>query len=245
MGRAVAAASRQRFFLTSVVVEHRELAAVHLQLLAIPRKCEHEPLGPRSLDVLRLNSGSAHGERQFSAAGLPFHRWAGDLQVGDGPVLLRLAPQREGDRPAAQHLMPTLTDKGVVQIHVAQLRLALGNQVADDEVARAAFDDQLRQVSSLRRRLALFRLGDGHRNFTVTLALCLARSHRDIAQRVLGRYPRPAGGSSTASIRPPEEAHPVQNRVTSNGAANEGPRKTRAKQLKNCNRGDMSDIMIQ
>jgi hypothetical protein len=29
----------------------------------------------------------------------------------------------------------------------------------------------------------LFRLGNGHRNFTVTLALCLARSHRNIVQQ--------------------------------------------------------------
>jgi hypothetical protein len=79
--------------------------------------------------------------------------------------------------------MSILTGKDVLKLHVAQLRLALGNQVADDEVASAPLDDQLRQVSRLRRRLVLFRLGNGHRNFTVTLALCLAPSYRNIVQQ--------------------------------------------------------------
>ena len=79
--------------------------------------------------------------------------------------------------------MSLLTGQDVLKLHVAQLRLALGNQVADDEVARAPLDDHLRQVSRLRRRLVLFRLGNRDRNFTVTLALCLTRSHRNIVHQ--------------------------------------------------------------
>src|SRR6185437_6757348 len=64
--------------------------------------------------------------------------------------------------------------------HVAQLRLALGNQVADDKVALAPLHDQLRQVVSLGWRLALLRLGDGRRNLGLTLVFGFARGHREV-----------------------------------------------------------------
>src|SRR3984957_6169425 len=60
------------FLLDESVVEYRELAAVDLQLLAAPRKCEHEPFGPCAICVSRLNAGRAHGEGQWPVAGLPF-----------------------------------------------------------------------------------------------------------------------------------------------------------------------------
>ncbi len=100
--------------------------------------------------------------------------------MSNGPVLLRLAPQREGDRPAAQHLTPALTGEGVLQFYVAQLRLALGNQVADDEVALATLHDQLRQVLSPGWRLALLRLGDGRRNLGLTLVFGFARGQWEV-----------------------------------------------------------------
>src|SRR5271169_1853385 len=51
------------------------------------------------------------------------------------------------------------------------------------------------------------------------------------------------GGSSTGSIRPPEEIHPEQIEMTSNGSANEAPRGTRAKELNNEETGSRDDIM--
>src|SRR5271170_2523252 len=51
------------------------------------------------------------------------------------------------------------------------------------------------------------------------------------------------GGSSTGSIRPPEEIHPEQIEMTSNGSANEAPRGTRAKNLNNAETVGRSDIM--
>src|SRR5271169_5191591 len=51
-----------------------------------------------------------------------------------------------------------------------------------------------------------------------------------------------SGGSSTGSIRP-EEIHPEQIEMTSNGSANEAPRGTRAKELNNAATGGRNDIM--
>jgi len=52
-----------------------------------------------------------------------------------------------------------------------------------------------------------------------------------------------SGGSSTGSIRPPEEIHPEQIEMTSNGSANEAPRRTHAKELNNAETGGRNDIM--
>src|SRR6202035_3129393 len=52
-----------------------------------------------------------------------------------------------------------------------------------------------------------------------------------------------SGGSSTGSIRPPEEIHPEQIEMTSNGSANEAPRGTRAKELNNAETGGRNDII--
>src|ERR1700678_138662 len=76
--------------------------------------------------------------------------------------------------------MPSLTGEDVLQFSVAQLRLALGNQVADDDVALPTLHDQLRQALSLGWRLALLRLGDGRRNLGLTLVFGLVRGHREV-----------------------------------------------------------------
>ena len=222
-----------------------KLAAVDLQLLAAARECEHQPLGPCALHVPRLNAGREHGEGQWPAAGLPFHRRAGDLQVSNGPVLLRLAPQREGDRPAAQHLTPALTDEDVLQFYVAQLRLALSNQVADDEVALATLHDQLRQVLSLGWRLALLRLGDGRRNLGLTLLFGFARGHRAVLHRGRGVVSATSVGSSADSMRPPEEAHAEQSRRARSGSAVEALRETRTEELRNVEAGGRNDIVVR
>src|SRR6202021_1795197 len=76
--------------------------------------------------------------------------------------------------------MPSLTGEDVLQFYVAQLRLAFGNQVADDEVTLAPLHDQLRQALSVGWRLALLRLGDGRRNLGLTLLFGFARGHREV-----------------------------------------------------------------
>src|SRR5271165_2801929 len=52
-----------------------------------------------------------------------------------------------------------------------------------------------------------------------------------------------SGGSSTGSVRPPEEIHPEQIEMTSNGSANEAPRGTRAMELNHAETGGRNDIM--
>src|SRR5580704_12983778 len=61
--------------------------------------------------------------------------------------------------------------------------------------------------------------------------------------RGAGAVSETSGGSSTGSIRPPEEMHPEQIEMTSNGSANEAPRETRAKELNNAETGGRNDIM--
>src|SRR5258707_13289598 len=61
--------------------------------------------------------------------------------------------------------------------------------------------------------------------------------------RGAGAVSATSGGSSTGSVRPPEEMHPEQIEMTSNGSANEAPRGTRAKELNNAETGGRKDIM--
>src|SRR5277367_1987336 len=61
--------------------------------------------------------------------------------------------------------------------------------------------------------------------------------------RGAGAVSETSGGSSTGSIRPPEEMHPEQIEMTSNGSANEAPRGTRAKALNKTETGGRNDIM--
>src|SRR5271169_6274416 len=61
--------------------------------------------------------------------------------------------------------------------------------------------------------------------------------------RGAGALSETSGGSSTGSIRPPEEIHPEQIEMTSNGSANEAPRGTRAKELNNAETGGRNNIM--
>jgi len=75
------------------------------------------------------------------------------------------------------------------------------------------------QVSRLRRRLVLFRLGNGHRNFTVTSLFASLAAIGTSCNRGAGAVSETSGGSSTGSIRPPEEVHPEQIEMTSNGSA--------------------------
>src|SRR5271168_1200437 len=58
-----------------------------------------------------------------------------------------------------------------------------------------------------------------------------------------GAVSETSGGSSTGSIRPPEEIHPEQIEMTSNGSANAAPRGTRAKELNNAETGGRNDIL--
>jgi hypothetical protein len=53
-------------------------------------------------------------------------------------------------------------------------------------VTLATLHDQLRQALSPGRRLALLRLGDGHRNLGLTLVFGFARDHREVLHIGLG-----------------------------------------------------------
>src|SRR5271170_4016258 len=57
-----------------------------------------------------------------------------------------------------------------------------------------------------------------------------------------GAVSETSGGSSTGSIRPPEEIHPEQIEMTSNGSPNEATR-TRAKDFNNAETGGRNDII--
>src|ERR1700684_396722 len=61
--------------------------------------------------------------------------------------------------------------------------------------------------------------------------------------RGAGAVSETSGGSSTGSILAPEEKHPEQIEMTSNGSANEAPRGARAKELNNAETGGRKDIM--
>ena len=101
-------------------VEHRELPAVDLERLARLGEGEHQPLGARALDVLRLDARREQGEFQGLAARPPAHWRAGDLDARDDPVLFRLAPQRKGHRAAAERFAPALAGEHVLQFVVLQ-----------------------------------------------------------------------------------------------------------------------------
>jgi hypothetical protein len=90
--------------------------------------------------------------------------------VDDGPVLLRLAPQRKGDRPPTEHLIPPFASEDVLELDVTQTYLRFGNEIVDRLITIAAtVDDDLPGclVGVLR-----LRLGDGEWN----LALLLLRT---------------------------------------------------------------------
>src|SRR5579862_8852631 len=61
--------------------------------------------------------------------------------------------------------------------------------------------------------------------------------------RGAGAVSETSGGSSTGSIRPPEDIHPEQIEITSNCSATDAQRGTRAKELNNAETGDSDDIM--
>ncbi len=152
------------------------------------------------------------------------------------PLLLCLAPQCKSDRPAAQHLTPALTHEGVLQFHVAQLLLALGNQVADDEVALPALNDQFRQVPRPRWRHTLLRICDSRRNLALTLLFGFARGHwpvlregrrgaRHGQRRVVRRLQTAARGSACGTE---EEGHERQRRGGTPKKAHTGIRKSKS-----------------
>ncbi len=75
-----------------VVVEDGELASVDLQGIPVTGEGEHQPLSTGALHVARLDTGREDAKRQRLPTGLPFHRRTRELDVGDGPLLLRVAP---------------------------------------------------------------------------------------------------------------------------------------------------------
>ena len=63
------------------------------------------------------------------------------------------------------------------------------------------------------------------------------------SNRAAGAGSKITGGSSTGRIRLPEEIHPEQIEITSNGSANEAPRGIRAKELNNAETGGSNDMV--
>ena len=82
----------------------------------------------------------------------------------DGPVLLRLAPQRKGNRAATERLVLLLAREHVLQLVVLQQLASLRHQVPDLVLAPHRHDDRV-ELDGRSRHFRGFRLGDGQRDF--------------------------------------------------------------------------------
>ena len=130
--------------LDEVVVEHGELAPVNLQRISVSRKGKHQPLGTGALDVPRLNTRRESAKVQRLPTGSPLDRRTRDLNVGDGPFLLRFAPQRKGDRASTEHLILPFSSEDVLELDVTQTCLRFGDEIVDRHIAvTAAVDHNL------------------------------------------------------------------------------------------------------
>ncbi len=125
--------------------------------------------------------------------------------MGDGPLLLRLAPQRKSHGPPAQRLALALAGQDISELDVPQKRLPFGDEVVDRlvTIADATLDDDLGQAL-----VGLLGLGNGKRN----LAFLLLRFFR---RRLEQSPPTTDSGSASISVgsdsspAPPVVAHPA------------------------------------
>ena len=95
--------------LEKLVVEHGEFASVDLQGIPVLGEGEHQPLGTGAFHVLRLDTGREGAKGQGLPTGFPPDRRARQLDLGDRPLLLLLAPQREGHGTTAENLILPLS----------------------------------------------------------------------------------------------------------------------------------------
>src|SRR6185312_6836045 len=108
----------------------------------------------------RLNTRREGAKGQGLATRFPLDRRTRQLDVGDRPLLLRVAPQRKGDRASAEHLILPFSNEDVLELDVTQKRLPFGDEIVDHLMTvTAGFDDDF--LGSL---LGLLRLGNGERN---------------------------------------------------------------------------------
>ena len=114
---------------------------------------------------------------QRLAARLPLDRRTGKLDLRDGPFLLRLAPQREGDRASTQRLAFALAGQDVLEFDVAQQRLPFGDEIVDRlvAVANVRLDDHLGDGVFRLLDLGFLGLGDGQRDLALLLLGFLLR----------------------------------------------------------------------
>ena len=127
-----------------VVVEHGELASVDLQGIPVPGEGEHQPLGTGALHVPRLDTRRESAKGQGPPTGFPLDRRTRELDVGDGPLLLRVAPQRKGDGAPAEHLILPFSGEDVLELDVTEKCLRFGDEIVDRLMTvAAALDDDL------------------------------------------------------------------------------------------------------
>src|SRR6185503_9706210 len=108
-------------------------------------------------------------KRQGLPTGFPPDRRPRQLDLGNRPLLLRLAPQCEGHRTTAENLILPLPGEDVLELDVTQQRLSFGNEIVDDLVASSLDDDLLGRLSGL------LGLGDGKGNLAFLLLRAFVR----------------------------------------------------------------------
>src|SRR6185503_3256956 len=114
------------------VVEYGELAAVDLQRIPVPGEREHQPLGTGAFHVPRLDTRRESAKSQgLPPIGVPLDRRTRELDVCDGPLLLRFAPQREGDGATAEYLILPFSSEDVLELDVTEKCLRFGDEIVD------------------------------------------------------------------------------------------------------------------
>ena len=141
--------------------------------------------------------GVSDAKGQRLPAGFPLDRRTRQLELRDGPLLLRLAPQRKSDGPPAQRLALALSGQDVFELDVTEQRLRFGDEIVDRlvTVADATLDDDL----GAHRCLGLLGLGDGEAEPRLPAAStlpCWFRIFGDRRSRLLGRVPERRRSSS-------------------------------------------------
>jgi hypothetical protein len=137
--------------------------------------------------VPRLDTGRESAKGQGLATGFPADRRARQLDLGDSPLLLRIAPQCKGHGTTAQNLIFSLASEDVLELDITQQCLSFGDEIVDHLVTSSLDDDLLGGLLwSLRGRL---RLGDGKGNLAFFLLRTFVRGRSRFfdRRRHLGR----------------------------------------------------------
>ena len=136
--------------------------------------------------------------------------------MGDGPLLLRFAPQRKGDGASAEHLILPFSGEDVLELDVTEQCLRFGDEIVDRLMtATAALDDDL--LGSL---IGLLRLGNGKWNLAFFLLRAFVRRREPFPRSTAAASAAGAASASISvgsfsSLAPPVVAHPAQISDTS------------------------------